>query len=363
MVILRVAAFIAGAAVALEVVASAMKTVVVPRNEPSLLTRVVFVTVRRVFDVRVKHTSAWSDADRIMARYAPTCLLLLPGVWVAIVVAAFAPIYWAVGVGFPGRAFSISGSSLLTLGFAFEKDGPTIALSVIEASIGLGLVALLISFLPTMYTQFSRREALVAQLAHRAGTPPTPLELLTRAHRIGWLDQLDDLWIAWDRWFLEVEESHTSYGALNFFRSQDEGRSWITAAGCVLDTAALRASTVDLPPTYRAELMLRTGFMALRNIADFFDIQYDAAPAPGDPISIDHLEFLEVHKQLRAAGVPVRPAEEAWPAFVGWRVNYDTPLLAIAGLTMAPYAQWSSDRSPRQARPPVLPRLLRRNRS
>ncbi len=360
MIVVRVLAFLAGTAIALGVVTSAMKTVVVPRAEASLLTRAVFRVVRRAFDLRVNHTSTWEHADRIMARYAPTCLLLLPVVWVAVVLVAFAPMYWAVGVDFPGRALSISGSSLLTLGFAFEKDGPAIALSVAEAAIGLGLVALLISFLPTMYTQFSRREATVAQLVHRAGTPPSPAQLLVRAQRIGWLDQLDDLWVEWDRWFVEVEESHTSYSALNFFRSQDHGRSWITAAGCVLDTAALRASALDLPRTYRAELCIRSGFLALRNIADFFDIDYDADPASDAPISISQDEFNLVYDELAAAGVPMlADREQAWRAYAGWRVNYDTVLLALAGLMMAPYAMWSSDRSPAGYRPP----MVRRTRS
>jgi hypothetical protein len=38
--------------------------------------------------------------------------------------------------------------------------------------------------------------------------------------------------------------------------------------------------------------------------------------------------------------------DQAWHDFAGWRVNYDTTLLRLAALTMAPYAPWSSDRSP-----------------
>ena len=39
------------------------------------------------------------------------------------------------------------------------------------AAFGLGLVALLIAYLPTIYASFSRREVLVAYLTTRAGTP------------------------------------------------------------------------------------------------------------------------------------------------------------------------------------------------
>jgi hypothetical protein len=46
------------------------------------------------------------------------------------------------------------------------------------------------------------------------------------------------------------------------------------------------------------------------------------------------------------AGIPVRQDRDAaWHDFTGWRVNYDVPLLALAGFVMVPYAPWSSDRS------------------
>jgi hypothetical protein len=340
----RVAAFVAGAALVIATLASAVKTVIVPRAEPSMLGRWVFVSLRRPFDWRVKRAPTWEEADRIMARFAPFALILLPGVWIAIVLVGFVPIYWAIGLDVPREAFEQSGSSLLTLGFVFDTHGPAVAATVVEATLGLGLVALLISFLPTIYQQFSRREVLVSQLDTRAGTPPAPFNLFRRAARIGW--DVDDLWTDWERWFAEVEESHTSYLALSFFRSPHHGRSWITAAGAVLDCASLRASTLDMPPSWRAELSIRAGYLCLRRIAGAYDIPYDPDPAPTDPISITRDEFDEVVDQMVAEGVPVKAdRDQAWRDFAGWRVNYDTPLLALCGLVMAPYAPWSSDRS------------------
>jgi hypothetical protein len=341
-VALRVAAFVAGAVVVLATLASAVKTVIVPRAEPSMLARWVFVSLRRPFDWRIKRAGTWEEADRLMARFAPFALILLPGVWIAVVLVGFVPIYWAVGLDVPREAFEQSGSSLLTLGFVFDTHGPAVAATVVEATLGLGLVALLISFLPTMYQQFSHREVLVSQLDTRAGTPPTPLNLFRRAARIGW--NADDLWLDWERWF--AEESHTSYLALSFFRSPHHGRSWVTAAGAVLDCASLRASTLDMPPSWQAGLCIRAGYLCLRRIAASYDIPYDPDPAPTDPISVTRAEFDELVDQLVDAGVPVKAdRDQAWRDFAGWRVNYDTPLVALAGLVMAPYAPWSSDRS------------------
>jgi hypothetical protein len=343
----RVVAFLGGAAVAIATVTSAVKTVFVPRAEPSLLARWVFVTLRRPFDWRVRRAPTWQAADRVMSRFAPYAMMLLPGVWVACVLVGFAGIHWALGADGWGTAFEVSGSSLLTLGFAVDHDGPSVAATFVEATLGLGLIALLISFLPTLYQQFSRREVLVAQLATRAGTPPTPVGLYRRAERIGWREELEDLWADWERWFAEVEESHTSYLALPFFRSPQHDRSWITAAGAVLDCAALRLSTIEGPRSWQAALCIRAGYLALRRIAGSFNVPYDPDPAPTDPISITRGEFDDVVDQLAEAGVPVRgDRDQAWRDFAGWRVNYDAVLITLASLVMAPYAPWSSDRGP-----------------
>jgi hypothetical protein len=346
MFVVRAVAFVLGATVVLGTLASAVKTVVMPRAEPSLLARWVFVSVRKVFDWRVRRAKDWNAADRVMARFAPFSLVLLPGVWMAAVVLGFVPIYWALGVDGVGQAVKESGSSALTLGFATDTHYPAILATFVEATIGLGLVALLISFLPTMYNAFSRREVLVTQLDTWAGTPPTPLALYRRAQRIGWTNNLDGLWEDWERWFAEIEESHTSFLALPFFRSPRSDRSWITAAGAVLDAAAFRASTLDLPKSWRAQLCLRSGYLALRAIARSYGIQYEDDPRPDDPISITRDEWDEVVDAMVAEGVEIRPdRDQAWADWSGWRVNYDVPLLALSGLVMAPFGQWSSDRS------------------
>jgi hypothetical protein len=108
---------------------------------------------------------------------------------------------------------------------------------------------------------------------------------------------------------------------------------------------------VDVPRDVQAELTIRAGYICLRRICDFFAIKYNAEPSPNDPISISRIEFDAVCDELAAVGVPMKPdRDQAWRNYAGWRVNYDVPLLALASLTMAPYAPWSSDRSLRRPR-------------
>ncbi len=362
-VVLRALLAVVALLVVLLTVLSAVKTVVVPRAIRARLFTLVFVTIRRGFELFGRRQSDYFARDATMSLFAPIALLTLPLIWLVLTFSSYAAVYWSISPGEGVRsAMEISGSYLFTLGSdpAGQLLGKMAGFS--EAGFGLGLLALLITFLPSMYTAFSRREALVALLDVRAGTPPSAIVMLVRHHLIGWLDRLDDLWRLWERWFVEVEESHTSYGALCFFRSSHPEHSWITAAGCVLDAAALTASTLDLKGRQpEAELCIRSGFLSLRRLADFFDIAYDPDPFPSDPISVTRAEFDEACAALANAGVPLkRDRDQCWADFSGWRVNYDTVLLRLAGLVFAPVAPWSSDRSPAFASPPIFRRPRRR---
>jgi hypothetical protein len=355
MLVVRILAFILGAAVVLGTLYSATETFVLPRSASDLVARAVFRTNRRLFDFAARAGPSYAARDRIMALYAPVSLLLLDAVWLVLALGGFMAMYWAVGAVTWRTAFTASGSSLLTLGFAPVAGVVTTVLTFAEAVVGLTLVALLIAYLPTIYAAFSRREAAVTMLEVRAGSPPSALTMIERYHRIHGLDHLHDLWVTWEAWFAEVDESHTSLAALTFFRSPSPDRSWVTAAGAILDGASLAASTLDLPRDAQRDLCIRAGFLALRHIADFFKIPYNPDPAPSDPISVKREEFDEACDRLAQSGVPLKPdRDQAWRDFAGWRVNYDTVLLALASLTVAPPgAMWSTDRVPARRLGPV----------
>jgi len=281
-----------------------------------------------------------------MAHFSPFALLSLVAAWLVLTTVGFMALFWAVEQEGWADAFHESGSSLLTLGFAPIEGSALQAVSFVEAALGLALLALLITYLPTLYGSFSRRETRVAMLETRAGTPASAVEMLLRHHRIGLTDRLVDTWADWELWFAEIEETHTSYPALVFLRSPQPDRHWVTAAGTVLDGAALTLAAVDRTYQPEAAIVIRAGYISLRRIADFFGVEYDPDPAPGDPIAVARSEFDEALDRLAAEGVPiVSDRDQAWRDFAGWRVNYDTALLALADITMAPYAPWVSDRS------------------
>jgi hypothetical protein len=345
--ILRVLVFLTGVTAVFLALRSAVLTFVLPRASADELSRFVFAKMRWFFNLRVRRQKTYLERDRTMALFAPVSLLTLPVVWLTIVLLGYMGMYWAFSEISWGQALRVSGSSLLTLGFAVGKTEFAVILTFTEAAIGLILAALLISYLPTMYSSFSRREAAVTLMEVRAGSPPSAVILLARHHRIGHMERLGDLWSRWEEWFAELEETHTSLAALNFFRSPNPNRSWVTAAGAVLDAAALHSSTLDLPHEPYADLCLRAGSISLRNIAVFFGIPHHSKPRfPEQSVSVTREEYETACDTLIAAGVPLRvDREQSWLDFAGWRVNYDEVLLALADITMAPPAPWSSDRA------------------
>jgi hypothetical protein len=361
MIALHILAVTAGFVVVAWVLWSAIRTVVVPRGESVWLSRKIFLVMRELFELAARPTQTEEGYDRIMARYAPTSLLVMPATWAVLVIAAFIPVYWGFGLAWRESVIT-SGSSFTTLGFARPVPAVADALCFVEALIGLGLVALLISYLPAIYSSFARREAAVVKLEVRAGSPPSASEFLIRVHRIRGLDYFQTNWDEWEQWFVELEESHASNAALAFFRSPRPKSSWITAAGAVLDTASIIVSTLDIDTSPQTQITIRSGYLALRRLAEFFHLPFDPDPVPDAPISIHRDEYDALVEQLEEAGLPIKAdLDQAWRDYAGWRVNYDTPLLALCALTSAPLAPWSSDRVEHLGRPRAV-RLGRTDR-
>lgn len=355
-IILRFAIALLGVALIAYTIMTAIRVFVLPRGENAWLARKIFAYTYRFFLLRAYKTQSYEERDAVLALFAPVVLLVQPVVYLSLIVLGYMPIYWAIdsrplSISTLAEAFHLSGSSLMTLGFA-TVDAHNILLQILsfsQAALGMILVALLIAYLPTIYSAFSEREKLVAMLEVRAGSPPSGITLLKRVYRNSSevTITLNPVWERWEEWFAQIEESHTSLTALVFFRSPMPDRHWITAAGAVLDAAALLNAVVDEPRQVESVFMIRAGYVSLRRIADFFGmIPHNPNPSPTDPISITRDEFDDVYDEIAASGIPVKTdRQQAWRDFSGWRVNYDRVLLGMARLTSAPYAMWSSDRS------------------
>jgi hypothetical protein len=344
--VLKLLAFFLGLAIVFIALRSAVKTFVLPRAAPDAITKIAFRSLRRLFNSLCLGVDTYLQRDRIMSFYAPVALVLLVPMLLFIIDVGFTLVYWAIDSASLEQAFSLSGSSLMTLGFIAPVDLPTRLLAFGEAAIGMIMVALLISYLPTIYSVFSQRELVVSAWETRAGSPPWAITMIERAFLLDRMEEMTPIWKEWERWFVQIEETHTSLSSVIFFRSQRPNRSWITAAGSVLDAASFVRAAIDIEPDPHADLMIRAGYLALRYIVEPYGATLKRDPRyPDDPIHVMREEFDEAFNHLLSIGVPMRPdRDQAWKDFAGWRVNYDQALLMLCDLVMAPEAPWSSDR-------------------
>ena len=136
------------------------------------ISRWLFGGMRRLFELRVGGSSGFADRDRVMALYGPISLIALPILWLILIGLAYSLMFWALDTTSYADALGLSGSSLTTLGFIPADTLAEQLVAFTEAGWGLILVALMITFLPSIYSTFSRRETQVAMLEVRAGDPP-----------------------------------------------------------------------------------------------------------------------------------------------------------------------------------------------
>jgi hypothetical protein len=339
---IRVVAGLVGLWLQVMVLDAAIRTFLVPRVASVRLSRATAKSVGWFFRLLASEKRTYAVRDRILSLYASILLLTYQALWLALSLVAFALGFIAAGVSHAGRAFQISGSSLLTLGTSSGSGGAQVFLGYLEAGIGLTLLALLISFIPTLYSAFQDRELSVSRLSVRAGIPATPWGVLEIAQSVENYQVLDELWREWEQWFIEVGETHSTLPILNYYRSPNPDQTWIRSAATVLDAAALFNAAVDAPPSATAGICIRAGWLTLRRLADYFRVPYPVAPDRTIPISISREEFDLVLGRLELSGVPiVGDHDAAWSDFVGWRVNYDAMIEAFHVMFACPRSDWS----------------------
>lgn len=363
MVIPQAARWVAAAIGVLLVLAgwnSVIGTLIVPRQVRSWLTRWVDRIVIAAYRVVTKRASEYRRRDRILATQAAAILLTQLAAWLGIAFIGFTLLLWPFAKAGLATAFTDAGSSVFTLGFAEPAGAAPAALVFCAAATGLVAVALQIGYLPTLYAAFNRRETEVALLNARAGVPSWGPELLARTYYalgtgVSSVDTLPELYSRWERWSADVAESHTTYLPLVRFRSPTGLSSWVTSLIAVLDSAALILTLApEEAPTVPARLCLRGGFQCFGRIARAMGLIVPEEADPEAGISLTYDEFLEAVARMQKVGFPItREPAEAWPQFVGWRVNYERAAYAIAEAVEAVPALWSGPR--RHPTPPFSP--------
>ncbi len=331
------------------------ETVVVPRPTPGwfrigrYLIRGSWRLLRALRDGRGGPTY-----DRIMGLFAPAATLMLLAAWLFALILGYGLVLYALRDQLQpappdlGTAMYFAATSVLTLGYGdIVAVGPAARVVVITAAIsGLGLVALVVTFLFSLYGSYQRRERAVVELQSAAGAPPSAVALLETYATLGLVGRLPDLFLAWQEWASEVLDSHVAYPLLGFFRSSHDNLSWISALGTMLDAASLILTTVEGVPRGEAKLFKRMGAHLVEDISNL-------GLRIGTPSAIERSDFDAACVRLAEAGYVLAPGDRAWPDFAAARASYAVRLEGMAAYWATPGASWLGD--PVALRAPLHP--------
>jgi len=364
----QILAVLFGMVLVASVLLSAIETVVLPRNSFTRITRATFAVTNRVL---VHDGPNRARSTRRRGLYAPVALVTLPLVWMVAVIIGFTFIFWGCDAGTWQKSFEISGSSVTTLGFSAPTGSLRTWISFVEAIIGLGLVALLISYLPTIYAAHHDREKGIRALRPFAGTPPSGTGLLLTLDGFQALDN-DDVWRTASEWLLELDQTHCSFPALCYFPESDDTQSWVATVGSLLDAGALLLSADPIERGDATAVKHQGAMIVLANgVPTVIEIGRAAglpipAPVPltellpdgsgvAPDISIRRDEYLEAIDRLDGiVTIPEGQRQEAWLRFAAVRASYDDALRGLSGLTLSLSAPWTTDRPAVVGRPRLL---------
>jgi hypothetical protein len=235
-----------------------------------------------------------------------------------------------------------AGTSLLTLGFGdvVAVGGLARLVALVAAATGLGLFALVITLLFTLYGSFQRREVAVVVLEAGAGAPPSGVTLLETYAVAGILDDLPLVFRTWQSWAAEVLDSHLAYPVLAYFRSSHDNDSWISSLGAVMDASTLVLTTIKGGPKGWAKLSRSVGGHCLEDLVAYFGLSSEPE------VGVERSEFDEARRRLASAGFVLEDADQSWDSFVRLRREYAGRVNALARYWATPPAQWIGDRSP-----------------
>ena len=231
---------------------------------------------------------------------------------------------------------------------------------VAESATGVGLIALVISLLFSLYGSFQRREELVVTLDALAGAPPAGLQILetVASHRMP--NELRATFDAWRGWSAAVLESHLAYPILVYFRSSHDNEAWLNSFGAVMDAATLVLSTVvsEDETEGHARLMFKVGNHLVEDLAWYFRFKNAGVPI------VERQEFDDARDRIIKAGYRCRESDIAWNEFAALRSMYASVINQLAARLAIQPAKWIGDRSylPHAQRDPARPRVPKRAR-
>ncbi len=391
--------FVLGVLLFLAMIVSLLRTIVVPRALRSFFTTTIMAAVVGISWQLARLRRSYKGRDAVMAWGGPLIIIVTLLAWLIGFLLAYGLMIYGVGGNTFGMALAQSGSSLFTLGFDGGITQDQTILDFMAAATGPIVIALMIGFLPTIYSIYTNREVAVTQVSMQAGEPAWGPEYLARAHLTDRLALNDDLFASWAEWAASLRLTHLTYPALVHVRSARAQRHYATSLLAMMDAAALSVSLNHERSHHQAYLLLAQGVQTLDTLyvtsiaprkfvsrlpivghlvrssvnidpmiiampsrevgrtavqraasADAVrGMQHEALglleAGESMPVTLTREEFDYAYNMLAAAEFPIEySADAAWEFFVKLRARYEFPAYAICSKLDAPPAPWSGPR-------------------
>ena len=343
---MRVLVGILGGATILVILWDVFETIILPRRVTRRvrLAALFYRFTWRPWSALVRRIRSVRRREAYLSYYGPLSTVLLLSVWAIGMVFAFAMLQWALGSALqaPERApdfltdLYMSGTTLFTLGLGdvTPRTGAARLLTVLEGGLGFGLLAIVIGYFPVLYQAFSRREVNISLMDARAGSPSSSLEMLRRYR--GELHRLDSTLHESERWTAELLESHLSYPALSYFRSQHDNQSWLSAITTILDTCALVLVGLRGVPEWQAEMTFAIARHAVVDIAQILK----RPPRPPESERLSPGDFQRLRAALASADIALLDGDGAYSRLAALRGMYEPYVNALSAYLAMPLPPW-----------------------
>lgn len=341
--------FFAGLLLAIIILVDAFEAIILPRR-----------VTRRIRLARLYYRSTWwlwknisiriknrKAREAVLGVYGPISLLALIGVWAVGLVTGFAIMQYGAGsalvvlqsgaAGFRAD-FYLSATTFFTLGLGdvLPRSHAARELLIVEAGLGYGFLAVIVGYLPFIYTSFSAREIAISLLDARAGTPPTAGELLRRYSYPDGQAALRELLREWELWCAELMESHLSYPVLAYFRSQHDNQSWIASLTAILDSCALVKAGIEGSCERQADL---TFAIARHAVVDLSQVFGTTPRTPGVE-RLNEPDLRKIRDTLAAHGMRLQEGAEADQRLLDLRKMYEPYIYGLAVYLNQPLPPW-----------------------
>lgn len=343
---MHTAAFLFALFTIMAVLWESFETVILPRRIQRKLrfTRYFYLFTWKPWKAVALQFSNPIRRETMLSFFGPLSLVLLFATWALVLTLSFGLLQWGLGSGLKsgtGEQMTLttdiymSGTTLFTLGLGdITPYTPAARLvSVVECAIGFALIALVISYLPTMYQAFARREVNISLLDARAGSPPTASEFLRRYGLHEGMGSAGTYLAQCERWASEVLESHMSYPALCYFRSQHANQSWISALTTVMDICVLIELTGPPEQRWQAELTFAMARHAVVDLMQVFHLKVD-------PNAPDRLPVRDLAKLREALALPKLALPEDDGRMQKLRAQYEPFVYVLSQFLAMDLAPW-----------------------